>query len=139
MKKIVGTLFMIILSIYLILMFINMSEDYDKVVLVETFTATENTSIEEEFIVSQRVNKIIEIHVEGYHMDLETTVISINVLGDGSIILCDNCTAAGDEVIIEYNYVTESSDFTGVFIDTIPLIMIVIIIGGIAYVLINKR
>jgi len=139
MKKFVGMIFMLILSIYLILMFINMSDDYDKVVLIEIFTATENTSVEEEFIVSQPINEVLEVHVEGYHLDISTSVISINLLGDGSIILCDNCTASGDEVIIEYNYVTESSDFTGILIETIPLIMIIIVIGAIAYKISTRR
>lgn len=139
MNKLVGSLFAIVLTLFLIMMFNYMAEDYDKVILLESFTAEENTSVEEEFIVSQKVYEVLEIHVEGYHVDVETVVVSINVLGDGSIILCDNCSGIGDEVIIEYNYVTHGAEYHGALIDVIPFIMSVLLVGAIGYMLVKWR
>lgn len=139
MNKMFGVIFSIILTVFLILMFINMSDDYDKVIVIEEFTAFQNVSVEEEFIVDYRVNEILTIHINSYHMDVDDIVISINALGNGSIILEADVTGTGDIVIIEYNYVTNGTLYTKSLIDVIPVIMLLMLIGGIAFILIKGR
>lgn len=139
MNKLIGIIFSIVLFLFLILTVINISDDYDKIIVRESFTAIHNVSIEEEFIVDHRVNEVLGVHVNSYCMDVEQIIISINLCGDGSIVFKDDATNINDLVEIEYNYVIESEEFVGSFIDVIPLIMIVILLGGIGFILIKGR
>ena len=139
MNKLLGIIFSIVLFLFLILMFINISDDYDKNIETEIFIAVSDTTVEEEFIVDYRVDEIIEIHVNNYNKVVDENVVSINVLGDGSVILVSTVSDVGDEVEIMYNYKIESEAYIGAFIDIIPIIMIVILIGGIGFILIKGR
>ena len=133
MKKIVGLFLMLVLSVYLILMFINMSEDYDKVSEQITFTTIENTANEEVILVHQLINEITDIHIDGIHYNVDDTILSINTIEDGSIIFIANVTGIGEEVVLDYNYQVSSSEFTSSFIEVVPLIMIMIVLGGFGY------
>ena len=139
MNKLIGIIFSIVLFLFLILMFINISDDYDKNIETEIFIAVSDTTVEEEFIVDYRVNEIIEIHVNNYNKIVEDNIVSINVLGDGSVILVSSASDIGDEVEIMYSYEIESEVYIGAFIDIIPLIMILILLGGIGFILIKGR
>lgn len=133
MKKIIGVILMLVLSVYLILMFINMSESYDKVLEEITFTTTENTANEEIIYVHQLIFEITDIHIDGIHHNIDETILSINTIEDGSIIFINNATGLGEDVILNYTYSVPSSEFTSSFIDLIPLIMIIIVLGGFSY------
>ena len=139
MNKLIGIIFSIVLFLFLILMFINISDDYNKNIETEIFIAVSNTTVEEEFIVDYKVNEIIEIHVNNYNKLVEDNIVSINVLGDGSVILVSSASDIGDEVEIMYSYEIESEVYIGTFIDIIPLIMILILLGGIGFILIKGR
>ena len=139
MKKAITPILMIVLGMYLILMFVSMSTGFDKVSEDVTFTAVGNTSVEETLYVHQLIYEITDIHIEGVHQIVNDVVVSINTIEDGSIILVDNVTGAGDFIEITYIYQEASSEFTNVFIDVIPLILMVLIFGGIGYAVIRKR
>ena len=138
MNKIVGSIFMIVLSIFLILMFMNMSSDFDKIFLNEEFTTIENTASQEILQVHEEVYEITDIHINSIHYEVEDIVFSINVTNDGEIVLINNVTGIGDLVELTYCYEVESAVYTGVFIDAVPLIMIVMLLGGIGYILIKR-
>lgn len=133
MKKVIGLILMLVLSVYLILMFINMSRDYDKVLESVSFTAIENTDSEEILYVHQLIYEITDIHINGVHQVVNDVVVSINSIEEGSIILVDNVTGAGDIIDINYTYQEPSSEFTSSFIDAVPLLMIIIVVGGFGY------
>ena len=133
MKKVVGLILMLVLSVYLILMFINMSEDYDKIMESVTFTAVENTATSEILYVHQLIFEITDIHIDGVHQIVDDVVLSINTIEDGSIILVSNATGLGDVIDINYTYQEPSSEFTSEFIGVVPLIMIIIVVGGFGY------
>lgn len=138
MNKTIGVILMLVLSIFLILMFINMSSDYDKVILTEEFVTVENTVNEEELIVHQPIYEILDVHINGYHMVVEDVVASIHTNGVNSLMLVANTTGIGDDVIITYNYQEESAQYTSVFIDAVPIIMIIIVLSGFAYIVIRR-
>ena len=104
-----------------------------------SFTAVGNTSVEEILYVHQLIYEITDIHIEGVHQIVNDVVVSINTIEDGSIILVDNVTGAGDFIEITYVYQEASSEFTTVFIDTMSLILMVLVFGGIGYAVIRKR
>ena len=139
MKKVLMPILMIILGLYLILMFINMSADYDKNIENVSFTAISNTSVEEVLYVNQLIYEITDIHINGVHQIVNEVVVSINIIEDGSITLVDNATGSGDLIEITYVYLEPSSEFTETFVNSIPLIMIIIFIGGLAYMISTKR
>ena len=133
MKKVIGLFLMLVLSVYLILMFINMSEDYDKVLEEITFTTIENTASEEIVYVHQLIHEVTDIHIDGVHFNIDDTILSINSIEDGSIIFIANATGIGEVVILNYTYQEPSSEFTSDFIEVVPLIMIIIVLGGFGY------
>lgn len=133
MKKSIGIFLMLALSVYYILMFINMSGGYDKMEENVSFTAVENTASEEILYVHQLIFEITDIHINGVHQVVNDVVVSINSIEDGSITLVNNATGLGDEIDITYLYQEPSSEFTSTFIDTVPLIMIIIVLGGFGY------
>lgn len=139
MKKIVGFVLMLILSLFIILMVINNVDTYDKITIINIFTAEENTSTAEEFLLTEIPYEIIEIHIEGYHLVVEDTVLSMNVLGEGSLVLVANTTNIGDIVEITFSYETVNAEYTGIFVETLPLIIIIIVIGGLGVFIIKKH
>ena len=137
MKKILLPIFSIILFMYIILMFNSMSDDYDKVYEDVTFTAVENTATEEVLYVHENIYMITDIHIDGVHNEVDEVVLSINTIEDGSIILVNNVTGLGDVIDITYSYQEPSSEFTIIFIDIIPTVMIILVLGGIGYAIIK--
>lgn len=133
MKKIVGLILMLVLSVYLILMFINMSDEYDKVSVEVAFTAVENTATSEVLYVHQLIFEITDIHINGVHQIIDEVVLSINTIEDGSITLVNNATGSGDTIDVTYRYYEPSSEFTSDFVEVVPLIMIIIVLGGFGY------
>lgn len=139
MKEVLMPILMIVLALYLILMFFNMSSNFDKVSEYIEVSAVENTATEEIIYVHQEIFMITELHIDGIHYNIDDVIIGINTIEDGSIILVNNATGIGDVIELYYLYQVPSSEFTTVFIDTVPLLMIIILIGGIAYVIYRKR
>lgn len=133
MKKVIGLILMLVLSVYLILMFINMSEGFDKVMEEISFTTIENTANEETILVHQLIYEVTDIHIDGIHYNVDDTILSINSIEDGSIIFIANVTGIGEDVILNYTYQVPSSEFTTSFIDVVPSIMIIIVVGGFGY------
>lgn len=138
MKSMIGFVLMLILTLFMVLMVMNNADTYDKVVTIETFTAENNTATAEEFILSEIPYEILEIHIEGYHLIVEDTVLSMNVLGEGSVVLVANTSNIGDIVEFTYSYTTFSAEYTGVLIDILPVIIIMFIVGGLGYTIIKK-
>ena len=139
MKKAITPILMLVLGLYLILMFMNMSTGFDKVSEDVIFTAVGNTSVEETLYVHQLIFEITDIHIDGVHQIVGDVLVSINTIEDGSIILVANATGSGDIIEITYVYQEPSSEFTNVFIDVIPLVMIVLFFGALGYAVIRKR
>lgn len=133
MKKLIGLILMLVLSVYLILMFINMSDDYDKISYDVSFTAVENTSTGEILYVNELIFEITDIHIDGVHQNIDDVILSINTIHDGSITLVNNATNIGDLIEISYIHIEPSSEFTSDFVNVVPLIMIIIIVGGFGY------
>ena len=138
MKKTIGLFLMLVLSVYYILMFLNMSRDYDKMAESVSFTAVENTANEEILYVHQLIYEVTDIHINGVHQIVDEVIVSINSIEDGSIILVNNATGLGDEIDIIYLYQEPSSEFTSSFIDVVPLLMIIIVLGGFGYAVLKR-
>jgi len=139
MKKIIGFILMVVLFIYLILIFENYSEDYDKIYENVTFTAIENTANNEILYVHELIYEITDIHIDGVHYNVSETVVSINVTEAGEIVLINNASGTGDIIEIRYSYLSHPTEYTTKFIDTIPIIMVIILVSGLGYVLIKRR
>ena len=139
MRNLYGSILMIVLFIFLILIFNSMSDDYDKIYENVTFIAVENTASNEVLYVHQEIYEITDVHIEGIHQIVEDVILSINVNEDGEIVLVNNATGSGDEIYITYSYVTHPTEYTTKFIEVIPLIMLVILLGGLAYLIMNRK
>ena len=139
MKQVISFAFMILLFVYLILIFNRYSENYDKLFEDITHTAVENTASNEVIYVHEDIYEITDIHVDGVHKNVSEIVLSINVVCDGEIVLVNNATGAGDLIELTYSYESHPAEYTSAFIKVIPVIMIIILVTGLGYVIINRR
>lgn len=139
MKQIIGFILMIVLFIYLILIFNSYSQDYDKIYENITVTAIENTASSEVINVHEFIFEITDIHINGLHENVDDVILSINVTNDGEIVLINNATGAGDLIELTYTYESHPAEYTSAFIGVIPLIMVIILVTGLGYVIINRR
>ena len=137
MKIFVGSIIAVVLSLLLIPLTMDASDSYDEEIIIDDFASVSSDAVEEGFLVNFYVEEVKSVTINGDLVPLDT-IISINTPTNNLIILEATATDVGDEVVFEYSYIIETEGYLDAFVSAIPIIFIVIVIGGIVFVIRNN-
>lgn len=135
MKKLIGVFLTILISVSLLPLFINMSDEYNETNTGETFTAVEVLATPEVVTVSETPLEVTKVTVEGVELVLTT---EYTVSGSNITVLA-NESETDDVIVVYYSYEIATTASQDVLVDLIPTLIIIMVVASLAYAVYKKQ
>ena len=135
MKKLIGVFLSILIGVSLLPLFIDMSDDYNVASVGESFTAVEVLATPEVVTVSETPIEVTKVTVEGVELTLTT---EYTVSGSNITVLANN-SETDDVIVIYYTYEIATTASQDVLVDLIPTMIIILIVGSVAFAIYKKQ
>ena len=129
MKKGLGLFLGILITVSLLPLLINMSDNYNLASVGETFTAVEVLATPEVVTVSETPTEVTKVTVEGVELTLTT---EYTVSGSAVTVLANN-SETDDVIVVYFAYEMTTSTSQDTLVDLIPTLVIILIVAGVAY------
>ena len=135
MKKLIGVFLTILISVSLLPLFINMSDEYNETNTGETFVAVEVLATPEVVTVSETPLEVTKVTVEGVELVLTT---EYTVSGSNITVLA-NESETDDVIVVYYSYEIATTASQDVLVDLIPTLIIIMVVASLAYAVYKKQ
>lgn len=131
MKKLFAALIFLVIGVIFIPVVQSSIDTYDQIGTNESFTAVSNTTVAEDFVVTQTPLTVDEVYVNGVLLVLTTDY----TVAGSTISLLAAESDIGDTILVEYTYEADVPNGVDGLVQVMLIgFVILILVGGVAYI-----